>query len=266
MIDRDRRLDRLAKLLALESSPNACEAASARRAAESLMRKHGLRREEASGRSSSGYYEHPMGARGWGQAWRFALVTAAARHCGAEALALLAGDRTKVRVVGVRADVERAVELYAELLAVVLELGKSAREGVLDDGRLRNEAEIYGVRECVDAFRRGAVLGVVALLARTGGEVFSAGRAPSDLGGKRSVTPEQGAMVRVEGRRSGQSERVRARYAPVERAADLDDVLARAWFTKGLCEIHRRVVVGDGGVRTREKSAGDEHGLDDGTI
>jgi hypothetical protein len=251
MSDRDRHLDRLAKLLALAGSPNACEAASARRAAEALMARHGLRAEEASGRSPSGYYEHPMGARGWTSRWRFALVTAAARYCGAEAIGLMVGERCKVRVAGVRSDVERAVALYEELLAAVLELGRGARAA---SDELVLEAECYGPRECTDAFRRGAVVGIIALLARSRGEALfrdhhvPVGEAP------RAARAEDAALARVEEKRSSRSDRVRSRYQPEEQDVELDDVAALAWFGEGLKEAVARVSVSaDGEVVLRDR-------------
>jgi len=258
MIDRDRQLDRLAKLLALESSPNVHEADAARRAAERLMEKHGLRREEASGRSSSGYYEHPMGARGFDRAWRFALVTAAARHCGAEAIGLLVGDRCKVRIAGLREDVERAVSLYEDLVELVLELGRDVRD--LDDAMM-DEVEAYGSRECQDAFRRGVVLGIVVHLARAGGEsLFQGHRAPAEEGTAGGAGTDRRSLLKIDRRQSNQSERVRSRYAPAERPLDLDVVSALAWFGVGVRTARDRVVVVDGGdlgMRGEEKE--DEH-------
>lgn len=239
MIDRDRQLDRLAKLLALESSPNAPEAASARRAAEALMKKHGLRREDASGRSPSGYYEHPMGARGWGQAWRFTLVTAAARHCGCEAVALLVGRRRKVRVAGVRSDVERAVRLYEALLGAVRLLGRGIEAEDLDPG-MAWEASDLGVRACSDSFRRGVVLGIVEILSRVGsGPLFRGQPAPRGEAPREARPPREApagddrALVRVAEGRRGQSDRVRSRYQPDEVDVRLDDAPAWAWFKMG---------------------------------
>lgn len=258
MTDRDRHLDRLAKLLALESSPNVHEADSARRAAESFMRRHGLRREEASGRTASGYYEHPMGARGWKQAWRFALVTAAARHCGAEAIGLWDGDRLKVRVAGVRSDVERAVVLYDQLLALVIELGRDVSPADLDLGMLA-ELEDHGARECSDAFRRGVVLGIIVHLARLSGEpLFRDHHVPPAQERSGEAARDQVSLARTDRGRRGQSDRVRARYEPDERELDLDVVSALAWFGAGLRVAGERVVVaGDGSAHSRPVVVGE---------
>jgi hypothetical protein len=258
MIDRDRQLDRLAKLLALESSPNVHEADAARRAAERLMEKHGLLREEASGRSSSGYYEHPMGARGFDQAWRFALVTAAARHCGAEAIGLLVGDRCKVRIAGPREDVARAVSLYEDLLDLVLELGRDVRE--LDESMV-DEVEVYGTRECQDAFRRGVVLGIIVHLARAGGEsLFQGHQAPAEEGAAGGAEIDRRALLKIDRRQADQSERVRSRYAPDERPLDLDVVSALAWFGMGVRMARDCVVVvDDGNLEKRDGKKEDEH-------
>jgi hypothetical protein len=262
MTDRDRQLDRLAKLLALESSPNVHEADAARRAAERLMKKHGLLREEASGRSPSGYYERPMGSRGFDQAWRFALVTAAARHCGAEAVGLLVGDRCKVRIAGLREDVERAVSLYEDLLELVLELGRDVARGGLG-GDMLEEVEAYGSRECADAFRRGVVLGIIVHLSRASGESLFQGHNVPVESSRPESTPACGELVRIGERISDQSERVRSRYAPEERPLDLDVVSALAWFGEGLRASRDRVVVVDSGDiglgKCKQKNRG-EHG------
>jgi hypothetical protein len=239
MTDRDRQLDRLAKLLALESSPNVHEADSAGRAAAALMEKHGLCREEASGRTASGYYEHPMGARGWDQAWRFSLVTAAARSCGTEAIGLVVGDRCKVRIAGAREDVERAVQLYGELLEIVLGLGRVVEV----EAGMGEEVAFYGTRECKDAFRQGAVVGIVALLAKAAGESLFRGHPPQ--GSPAEAGPEQGALVKVSRRQTEQSERVRAKYSPDERSVDV--VSALAWFGAGVQAVRSYIVIAEDG-------------------
>jgi len=248
MTDRDRHLDRLAKLLALARSPNAHESESARRAAEALMLRHGLRAEEASGRLASGYYEYPMGARGWNSKWRFALVTAAARHCGAEAVGLLVGQRCKVRVVGVRSDVERAVELYERLLEVVLSLGRDFQ--ILSWDQVE-EAQLYGSRECTDAFRRGAVLGIIVLLAQKSGEpLFRDHHVPREAEGD-GPRGDSTALARVEEGKTGRA-RARAKYDPEERDLALDDVVAFAWFGAGVESAKRVVVSDDGSVSLKQ--------------
>jgi hypothetical protein len=233
MTSRDRQLDRLAKLLALARSPNVHEAESAKRAAGELMRRHGLGAEEASGRLASGYYEHPLGAR-FHQAWRFALATAAARHCGAEAVGLWVGQKCKVRIAGVRSDVERAVALYERLLELVLDLGRRV-DGV--DESMRLDVACSGLAACKDSFRRGVVVALVVLMARSAGEpLFQGVAAPRGRGLSRE-------LARVDDR----SSRVRESYQPDERPLDLDDAEAPAWYEAGIATVRRWVVVGEDG-------------------
>jgi hypothetical protein len=245
-IDRDKQLDRLAKLLALASSPNVHEAEAARLAAESLMRRHGLGREEASGRSPSGYYEHPMGARGWDRAWRFALVTAAARSCGTDVVGLWTAGRRKVRVVGIRSDVERAVGLYGDLLAIVEALGR----GVGDlSPAMDAEIFLHGGRDCSDAFRRGVVMGLVYLLSRSGGsDLFrdcppEVERPPGRGGGDRLALVPLGKVKATD--------RARSRYEPEETSIELDDVACIAWFAAGVRAVQDDVVEDGGSVGLR---------------
>ena len=100
---RERVLDRLSKLLELSNSPNSHEAATASRLADALMRKHGLTKEDVRNytcESRSGVFELPLGAKGFETAWKWALLTATARSCGCEAVALLVAERRKIRLVG----------------------------------------------------------------------------------------------------------------------------------------------------------------------
>ena len=63
MTERERILDRLTKLLAMSKSPNSNEAATAKRMADSLMKKHRLTKADVSSYAPAGFYERPMGDR-----------------------------------------------------------------------------------------------------------------------------------------------------------------------------------------------------------
>jgi hypothetical protein len=193
MGQRERLVGKVAKLLALGSSPVSHEAASARRMAEALMKTHGIRADEVSSWEGSGYYEKSMGSRGWNVAWRLSLVTAAARYHGAEAVSLLKGRRRTVRIAGERRDVEAAAELYEILLGAVLDVGREVRRIPLA-GILLEELDDYGERDCADAFRRGEVSAVVRMLVRKRREQEEAPRASS---GEGSETPAEAVPTEV---------------------------------------------------------------------
>lgn len=237
MADRERLLARLRKLLALGDSPNEHEASTARSAAASLMRRHGLTREEAEAEPLAGYYELPMGARGWGTTWRFALVTAAARSCGAEAVCLQAAGRRKVRIVGERDDVERARDLYLRLLDVVRDLEQRVSDLYGDE--LAEYAEWGGARAAADSFRRGVVYGIALVLASVGRD----GPAASSLSEPATVPLSEVSLARV----SKHAGRVKDRYDPTVRPLDLDDATVPVMFDLGERAAETWVVVEEGG-------------------
>jgi hypothetical protein len=246
---RDRLVGKVAKLLALGASPAACEAASARRMAEALMKTHGIRADEVSSWEGSGYHEKSMGSRGWCVAWRLSLVTAAARYCGAEAVSLLKGRRRTVRIVGERRDVEAAAELYESLLGAVLDVGRDVGRISLA-GILLEELDDYGERDCADAFRRGEVSAVVRMLARKRREQEEAPRASSGETPAEAVPTEAAreaprSLVRVGRSLAGKTARARTRYSPEERPVTLDDVFASGWFELGYQLARRRIAVND---------------------
>ena len=242
MADRERLLARLRKILALRDSPNGHEAAAARAAAESLMLRHGLTEAEAAAEPRTGYYELPMGARGWGSAWRFALVTAAARSCGAEAVALQSGARRKVRIVGERADVECARDLYLQLLDVVR--GVERRAAAEYEEELVELSAWGGARAGADSFRRGVVHQVVVMLL---GKHCPSPGAGVPSSSKDPVVPET-SLARV-GRHA---ERLKNKYDPQERPIDLDDATVPVMFEMGRRLAETWLSLGpDGSVRLR---------------
>lgn len=248
--DRGRVLDRLGKLLALASSSNVHEAEVARRSAETFMLKHGVTEADVVADNRPGHYERPLGAKGWRSPWRFALVTLAARHCGAEAMATWAGGRRKVRLVGERPDVEAAHSLYVELLGVVTDLEKLAAERYAGD--LVDLAGFASPEEAAESFRMGSVVGLAVLLGRVSGT-----RAPVDGGISNSDDlPETKALARV---RTDYSRKVRDRYSPSVRSSGVEEAASPVLLQFGRVLAVRNVRI-DGfgcricGSRTKESS------------
>ena len=168
MTDRERAFERIEKLLALAESPNANEASTATRIAESLMAKHGLTRAEVKSRAKSGFYELPMGSKGFEAVWKFALVTATARYCGCEAISLKTGARHKVRLVGERENVERAAALFESLLVSLRDLEKLEASWLSEPSVL-----VYTTPKAyADSFRRGATVAIIELMMQRQPESF----------------------------------------------------------------------------------------------
>jgi hypothetical protein len=250
---RERQLDKLAKLLALEGSPNPHEAESARRQAERFMKRHGLCREDAVPKEY-GFREEVLQGSGWAVAWRFTAATAAARHFGAEALR----RGREVRIVGEHADVESAVALARRLLRAVREVeGLAAREleGASDEAADALDAEMPR-RQRDLAFRTGAARGIGRVLARYCAQASSetsppapGAPAPGPVGA--GPVPEAPAptraVARVEGSGRDHSARVGARYRPEVAAPEpLDEV----WEAFGQYVAERNTVAGPGGTVT----------------
>jgi hypothetical protein len=160
MTARERILDRLTKLLALERSPNTNEAATAARMAVGLMKKHGLTKADVVGYLPSGFYEKAMGAKGFETVWKSSLLTATARFCGCEAILLRAGSRRKARLVGDRETVEQAADLWASLLKTMLDLERMEASRASD-----LSVPIYSSpKQYVDSFRRGATVAIIEMM------------------------------------------------------------------------------------------------------
>ncbi len=242
---RERLLDRLRRLLALAGSDNVHEADAAQRAAERLMWHHGFSREDAEQESQSGYFELPMGATGWNATWRFALVTIAARHCGAEALALVVGPRRKVRIVGERANVEASKILYESLLDILQSLERHVGTEYADE--ISEFAEWYSVRAVSDSFRRGVVWGLGRALVATSPapNVEFSSRVPEP-------TAEDGVVVKAAPRAVNPSDKVREKFDPEVRPNNLDDADAVEMYDLGIRVVGRYVgVAPDGNLKLR---------------
>jgi hypothetical protein len=156
MSDKSRTVDRIKKLLALSTSKNVHEAASAAAAAQRLMFEHKLSGEEIEASKDEGLHELPIGAKGFTSVWKFELVTIVARAFFCEALGLRSGKRRKVRIIGSKEDAEIAVKIFNYLCKEIDRLAR--RElGVLIVAALE---EGKSLRRTVDSFRRGAVAAV----------------------------------------------------------------------------------------------------------
>jgi len=181
MTERERILDRLTKLLAMSKSPNSNEAATAKRMADSLMKKHRLTKADVSSYAPAGFYERPMGSKGFDTVWKFTLVTATARFCGCEAISLQVGTRRKIRIVGERENVDQAAELFLSLLKTLVELEKIEAAWIADPSIL-----IYSQpKDYANSFRQGATVAIIEMMQRMRPERFgirkrSASSSPTD--------------------------------------------------------------------------------------
>jgi hypothetical protein len=205
-----------------------------------------------------GTCELPLGARGWDETWRFALVTAAARYCGAEAVALIVGERRKVRLVGERGDVEAAKVLYEHLAKVVREIERLLAESEIV-GYFVDLAGRYGSREAMDAFRQGVVAGIAAKLAARASESSPSGGTesrPAEGNLPSSTDQSVGSALVVrsslvrEARGGDRAGRARKKYAPERSKVRLDDVLIVELFELGRDLSLSCVRVGPGGEVT----------------
>jgi hypothetical protein len=181
MFDRQRLIARLVKLLALGCSPNEHEAALARVVADRLMRDHSVTLQEVVAAGEDRYFELSMGTEGFAADWRLGLLGVAAHVCGVDVYVMEVGYRNRgVTLAGERHDVERARELYEDLLSTMRALERRASKKVqpgMSDVDLRapagevcfrrrrgeaeqfllEDVEIYGGGVCSDSFRRGVV-------------------------------------------------------------------------------------------------------------
>jgi len=194
---RERVLDRLSKLLELSNSPNSHEAATASRLADALMRKHGLTKEDVRNytcESRSGVFELPLGAKGFETAWKWALVTATARSCGCEAVALLVAERRKIRLVGDRADVERAARLFKSILAMFADLEQDDTADLFMSAQ-RHRFWDTTPADYADSFRRGMTVAVIELLARGSSTQGSSTQGSSTQGSSTQGSSTQGSST-----------------------------------------------------------------------
>jgi hypothetical protein len=271
-MDRRRALDKLRKLLALAQSSNPHEAAAARSRADSLMARHHLTEDDVVEHANTDYHEVSLGDRGWTAAWRFALVTVAARSCGVEAVALQDGRRRKVRLCGARGKIAEARQFYAELLDVIRDLEKLALDEYGDElGQL-----VVGnsARDITDAFRQGAVIGLAAAMDaarnRRQGQAESSveegelsDRSPGAPAGEAKISGEVGMVLRgVRGHwpEDEHREKIREKYAPRQRPVIAEDKVSEPLvFLFGRRLAASRVMFKDDGsvelMRSKQRSS-----------
>lgn len=228
---RDQQVDKLRKLLALASSPNVHEAKVARQAADRLMRKRGITEEDVKAADDAGYFEMSLGIKGWNATWRFALVSLAAQVHGVKALAMQRGAKRHVKLCGPRREVGLAHDLYLRLSEIVRDLEVLAAE----DGRVVRLARLMGdvsAREMSDAFRRGAVAGIVVVFRRARKRGASEESRPASERVKQDSpasvevpTSECRELVRVRSlatvSSSDHEEKVREKYSPETKPIDI---------------------------------------------
>jgi hypothetical protein len=257
MSERERVLSKLDKILARAKSANVHEAETARRMADELMVKHGLTDADLERHHESGYHEVSLGYAGFNTSWKFALVTAAARYSGCEAVALQSGRRRKVRLVGEKAAVEKAVVFFNDLLKTLTDLER--REGERLVTVLDYVDADKGPRECADSFRRGAVASIINKLnlTRPGrfGRKNRSGRRPSggsdvtasgiDVASKVGKIWTTVKALVLGDKRAEHAEKIKEKYAPRMRPIDLEDAASPDWYWLGYDAADRQVVIRD---------------------
>lgn len=238
-VRRDKLLGRLAKLAALEASPNLHEAESARRQVERFMARHGFTREDVRPREV-GYREADL-PKGWDVPWKFVLATAAARHYGSEAVRRGA----RVRICGEHADVGEALALARRLLRAVRELESAAAcelESGLDSLTEHLDAELPRRKRDL-AFRTGAARGLGRVLARYRGRGDDVSFAPASPAAGEGPARE---LARREGSGRDYAARVAARHRP--EVVGLADEVDAVWEAFGQYVAERHASAGPGGT------------------
>jgi hypothetical protein len=152
--------DRIRKLRSLSQSSNPHEAEAAAEAARKLMNAHQLTETDLDISQGGRFFEKAMGADGFLAPWKFALVTDVAQWYGCEAVGLRQGARRKVRIVGLRSEVEAAAAHFERLLVDVHRLSQSERN---HPPRQVIHELVLGLLDSMvymDSFRQGVVLGI----------------------------------------------------------------------------------------------------------
>lgn len=157
--------DRIRKLLALKTSSNMHEAEAAALMAARLMQRHKLTEADVSEEVGEGskLVDVPVGAEGFQQDWKFALITVVARAMFCEAIALVSAGRRKVRLIGKLDDTAATIELYRFLVKEIERLASvEERDPFVAMASLYEEMEGRrgGRRGYMDAFKKGAAFGV----------------------------------------------------------------------------------------------------------
>ena len=264
MTERERILDRLTKLLAMSKSPNSNEAATAKRMADSLMKKHRLTEADVSSYAPAGFYERPMGSKGFETVWKFTLVTATARFCGCEAISLQVGTRRKIRIVGERENVDQAAELFLSSLKTLVELEKIEAAWIADPTIL-----IYSQpKDYANSFRQGATVAIIEMMQRMRPERFgirkrSASSATPAAASSTSTNPSPGscpvlppvepppatalslAVVKPEKAEGeeGYKAKVKSKYAPRKVRLDVQDAADDGAYWRGYQAVRNMVVL-----------------------
>jgi Protein of unknown function (DUF2786) len=226
-----RLLERIRKLLALTASPNANEAAVATSKARKLMAEHGFTEQEVLDSEQAGkVFELSMGAEGFASRWKFVLVALVARSQGCEAIGLRRGKLRKVRLVGIKSDVEQASRLFEHLLGeierlVKIECASPPDEILFEVARGTRRS----LRAYLDSFRRGVV---TALAARLRGKESHQGQGRGDaIPRPRDHGHMSRSLAVAVGAKPSAREHIEARYPkttylPLEDACDGIDELA----------------------------------------
>ena len=213
-------ISRLRKLLALARSGDNHETRAARLTADAFMTRHGLREQDADDVLESDVVEVPLGADGFGENWKWRLVTLAARYHRCEALGLRVSERRKVRVVGLRDDAVAAAAFFNATVAGLRELARSEMRGVV--ARARRDYRYYPREEAENYlrwWREGVVDGLAVRIARS--VSFSGGDTEEREVEVREVEASDGVLVRIVSPASSVRDRV-ASFAARE-SVEVDD-------------------------------------------
>lgn len=270
-MSRKRILDRLDKILARTLSANAHEADTARRMADELMKQHGITEADLASHTT-GFYELSLGAKGWNATWKFALVTAAARYHGCEAIALQHGRRRKVRVVGDKEDVERAVMFFDGLIVMLAELERLTAERLDELESQFDDVDLDCTpRQATDSFRRGVVAAIIEMMAAARPERFGkkARRASSpsdadapirkqDLRSSFKGSPPAKDLVvsrKTQSRQEEHKEKIKEKYQPRLQPLRLDQAVSDIWYWVGWQMANEKVCLTDTPVAETVKTA-----------
>lgn len=188
--DRKRALQRARRLLALTSSPNAHEAASASRKFAELRDRHGFAEADLVEPANSGLFEVAVSSARYGgfqSEWKWRLVSDVAAIHDCEAAASRDERRRRVRLVGDRNDVREA-ELHFQLLYDLIR-----GEGEIVVARVFRGRPDLGV-SAVGGYARSYLRGLVAAVTERLLE-DRLGREPVDEGEEAAAVTVGGAQV-----------------------------------------------------------------------
>lgn len=152
--------ERIRKILSLSKSDNANEAANAANLAQKLMQEHKLSEQDVSDLADDGneVTEISLGTEGFMASWRFALVTVVSRAFFCEAIALRAGVKRRLKIIGRKSDTEVASYVFSFLVKEIERLVAADAEEFAD--------VTESMRSYKDSFRRGAAMGIADKIKR----------------------------------------------------------------------------------------------------